>query len=556
MASIVSGAIHNAKQKASSLSSVMSTLQNNPVFGGGIGFPTIFSSITGAAGSVNNVNMTVHQEQYRHYTGWVYSSIRAIANAIASQPIHVARVPKIPYMKSTLNVSKGDPRERSVKGASQREKIYTPNGVFDKEYALRQMWFKQVLPKSQKSYYDAAELVPNHPILDALRKPNPITNFFTLLFQTSASIELTGKAHWWIDISPENQYPIQIWYMPSHWVEPVHLPGRIFAAWKITPEGTGIPFYVPREHVIYFPNPDPSNPFTTFSTLTSQAKAVVSDESIAEAQYQSFKRGIFPGYGIVLGDVFDEDGINKGRPELRKNQRMQIIEAFRRMYQGVYNFDEPIILDKLISDVKKLTNMPAEMGFMESGKITKEKITQAYGVNPIVMGHIEGANRASSIMAKENLYDVAVNPRISLISEVLSAWFTELFSGPEEELVLFLEECGADDPEQNRMNVEVLLKYGCCTRNEARAVLKMAPKDGMENTFVPETMKLIAPMCSEQEFNAIVDRKPAQNPLPSTVDLGVHDISTTPTDVSSDGPVVDLPDSMPVPDQGTQPVSN
>lgn len=495
---------HFDRSAKGDLNSIVNRLNSNPLFGGpaSMGGMSMATTITGAAGNINSVNLSSHAEQYRHYTGWVHSAVRVISQSISAQPIHVANA--ISASRKTIGGMK--------KRVDMRQKVFTPHGVYDKEFAGRQMWFKKVLPGTLKNFYESAELLESHPILDAINSPNPIMPKTSLMFVTVASLELTGKAYWWVEINkdPETNEgrPINIWYLPSHWCQPVHTKEKIFAAWKVIPDGSGMPFYVPVEHMVYFNQPDPSNPFGSYATLQAQARAVVTDEAISEAQRQSFQRGIFPGMAVVVGDLpEDSEGNTPGRPVLTKDQRQQIIQAIKRAYQGAYNADEPIILDRLIQDVKKLTNSPAEMNFMESGTYTKDKITQSFGVNPITMGAIQDVNKASAVAAKENLYDVSVNPRIGLLSDVLTNWISPLFSEPGEKLLMFIEECRASDPDTDRACIETLSKQGAVTRNEARAILcHLPPIPNGDTFFVQENTKLVEPDMTPEEFNAMTPK--------------------------------------------------
>lgn len=487
---------------SAALDRVATAIGSNPMLGGGM-FPGLLASMTGAAGSVSQVNMGAHAEQYRHYTGWVYSSVRIIAQSIAAQPMHVAKLPRA--------ASGGFKRTKDFGG---RGKLYAPNGVYSKDCAARQIWMKRHLPSGLKGHYENAELLETHPILECIQNPNPLMSRSALMYVTSVSIELTGKSFWWVafndahDPKDPNSLPISIWYLPSHWVEPIHVPGELFKAWRVIPDGVGSPFYIPRQHMIYFNSPDPSNPFGTYSNLQAQARAVISDEAIAEAQRQTFQRGIFPGYAVTIGGLPDEDGGggDGDAPLLTKPQRQQIVGIIKRAYQGAVNFDEPIILDRLIKRIDKITQSPAEMGFRDSGDYTKGKITQSYGVNPIVMGQIEQANRASAAAAKENLYDIAVNPRINMISETLTMFVGGAFSTPSDRLLLFIEECVASDPDSDRAIVETLGKQGAIMRNEARATFHYAPLPNGDNFFIQENVKMVPVEMTPDEFNAMTPK--------------------------------------------------
>jgi phage portal protein BeeE len=439
--------------------------------------PMLFGSARGAGlglGTSPSNTLTHHNEQYRHYAGWVYASIRPIAQSVARQAVRVARVPK----------------RRNARTAPMTAKshIFTSQGPVSKDRAAQELWLRRTLPGALKSHAETAEILEWHPILDIINKPNPIMARWALFLTTVASIDLTGKAYWWIKQGDEDGEPLQIWPMPSHWVAPVHTKQKLFESWDIRPDGASKPINVPRKQVVCFYTPDPANPFNAYATLQAQARAVISDEAIAEAQRQSFQRGIFPGLAVVMGRLPDAMG-NAGageRPLLTNDQRQQITIGIKQMFQGVYNYDEPLILDQLIQDIKRITQSPREMDFMQSGLATKEKITQAFGTNPIVMGQVENASRNSAATAQQIFYDLAVNPKIALMSEFLSMWFSPEFSTPDEELLLYIEEARSSDPDSDREDYRLLKDHFAIDRNEMRAGLRgLPPIDSGEMIAVP-----------------------------------------------------------------------
>jgi phage portal protein BeeE len=447
--------------------------------GGGDGNPL---GLGGGGGGFNIAqkrnDMGIHQEQYRHNTGWVAASIGPIAKRIARQPIRLARVSKSAPEKATAPSG----RKATVAGVLVSTKA-KPWEKGSEEATASALWFKQRLPGPFKTLAPSAELIDTHPILEAIDNPNPIMVRWSMMFVTVASLMLTGKAYWWVkavkgddggndgDGSPR----IEIWPLPSSWVKPVHTETKLNSHYEVTPEGALEPTPVPAEQIVYFYLPDPSSLLGAQSPLQNQARAVVSDEAIAEAQRRGFANGVFPGVAVVVGRQAGLDGKPGERPALNREQRAQIITAFKQAYRGVYNHDEPIILDRLIEDVRRVTNTNREMDFQQSGAYTKERITQGFGVNPIVMGQVEGANRASSATADDHLCQSTVNPLIELISQTLSAWMNPLLAGPGERFCLFIEEARAVDPDSDRSDWEALWSAGACSKNEYRAGLRNLP---------------------------------------------------------------------------------
>jgi hypothetical protein len=107
---------------------------------------------------------------------------------------------------------------------------------------------------------------------------------------------------------------------------------------------------------------------------------------------------------------------------LTKEQRTAIRLAFKQAYSGTLNAGEPVILDGLIKDVKRISNTPKEMDFLGSGSSVKARICQAFGVNPVIMGELEGANRASAAVADDILCSFTVNPLVEMLSQHLTKY--------------------------------------------------------------------------------------------------------------------------------------
>ena len=300
------------------------------------------------------------------------------------------------------------------------------------------------LPSVYKSLGDRIDPIENHPLLAAIDDPNELMIRANLLFVTVASLKLTGRCHWWMY---EFEGRLRIWPLPSHWLEPVD---ALRTKWIVRPPGFAEPFELPAEDVATFALPDPGNPFGFSSPLQSQADAIGTDEAIQKSQHRAFVNGVFPGVMIRVGRLPGMPGSDTAgeRPVLEPEQRKEITEAVKALYGGAMNMNAPLIIDGMIEGVDRLTNTPAEMGFLESGKATKARIFQAFGVNPLIVGETENANRAQAVVAEESFCENTLNPIIELMSQVLTGWIGPRFAGPNEKLIVWLEPARLHDPEQ------------------------------------------------------------------------------------------------------------
>ena len=351
-------------------------------------------------------------EQLQHFTGWVYAAVRPICQRIAGQPIHVGR-PKAP---------------RSMKQA------------------------------------DNAEPLESHPLLDLLADPNDLMVAWSLIYVTVASLELTGRCLWWL---PKKKQIIPI---PTSWIQGSEGATR-FDAFVVRSPWNAESWTIPADECCYFHYPSPADPHEAVSPLQTVGGAVDADEAITASQISAFRRGIHPSHAIIVGKQPHPDIPGGLRPHLTGAQQRQIISAILRRYAGVEKHGEPIILDGMIEDLKRLSNTPAEMDWLNSGKVTKDRIFQAFGVNPIIAGEIEGANRASATAADKHFVDFTVNPKIELISQCLTEWLSPMFGGG---IKVWIEPCVADDAEGKLKWATLLSQNGVLTAHELR---RLAPFD-------------------------------------------------------------------------------
>jgi len=363
-------------------------------------------------------------EQLLHFSGWVYSSVRPIAQRIAGQPIHVGRV-----------------RRSSRRLAS-------------------------------KGWRDNIEPVDTHPILDLLADPSELSVAWSLIYTTVASLELTGRQLWWCPVEQDRRrvYPI-----PTPWIVGFSGTTRYETFLIRPPHHVGDPIPLPADSVVYFAYPHPGDPHGAVSPLQAAGAAVDADESITTSQRAMFARGILPSHAVIVGKQQLPD-MPAQRPELNARQREQLIRSIRTMYAGAYRHGDPLILDAMIEDVKRLSNAPAEMDWMDSSKLTKARITQGFGVNPIIMGEIEGANRASATAADQHFVEFTVNPKIELMSQCLTEWLGPMFAAPGE-LAVWIEPAVANDAEMELRRYQVAGQFGAVTVNELRAWCGLPPVD-------------------------------------------------------------------------------
>jgi phage portal protein BeeE len=412
--------------------------------------------------------------EYTKFTGWAYTAINAIAKRAARQS------PRMAKSEATL-----DKAATFVKSYEHKSHVLTKHqqlSIFNKRFT----------PPHIKSRADNTNVVmiDRHPLLDAINHPNDLMTKWSLFYVTIASLELTGRAYWWFYKSKDKAAGTQelyIWPIPSNWVTPISSPDRVHSSYKILPPGSATSFEIPSEQMVPFHLPDPANPTQSISPLRTQMNAVELDGLIQTAQTVSMKQGVYPGVILTAGRLPDMPGGMQGqRPVLTAAQRQDIVTAIRGAYQGVHNFNEPFIVDGLIEDVKPFTHRPVEMAFNESGANVKSRIFGAFGLNPIVIGEIAGANRAQASVAEDNFISNVVNPLLEMIGEVITVWIgrnetlAELGSG--QDVFMWIDPAEAHDADIQIELWRLGLRFRCVNRNEFRtAMLDLSPEDEFDS---------------------------------------------------------------------------
>jgi len=434
---------------------------------GGSAVSSLAAGSTGGQSFGEDRSAQSAKAQYDRNTSWTYAAVRPIMNRVAAQPVRVARI-----------VSKDD------KGAmSRRQLSAVPQGV--KDYAAKTF----MVPNSS-----SLEILDQHPFLDAIHDPNGMMTRYSLMATLAASLQLAGKSYWWITKSARHEARNDIWSLPAHWVTPNHTSG-FRAGWTVKPSGSQDSFVVNGDSMAFFNYPKVSDPFGSYSPVEAGARDILINEALKESQHRSFSNDIVPGLAITLGDTaIGADG-KKAKPMAEEHQIAQLESRINQLYRGPGNSRKFILLDRLIDNVERISTNPNEMDYQDSGKMAKKAIMQIFGVNEIIAGEIEGANRASAVVADDNFLANVINPLLSLITEILNKTVLPLYKRGEENIVAWVEEGTATDPTERRADWQLGYTMRAVTRDEYRAdVLGLPPlPNETGNSFVMGMGEIIQP---------------------------------------------------------------
>jgi phage portal protein BeeE len=387
------------------------------------------------------------QQAYSFFKSWVYVATNAIAKRMAGQPICAGEI---------VNADPNPERRPSN-------------------------WTKDRLPNRLKAAanQEDLEILPTHPALDLFARPNPVQKRFEFLYSSAINMLITGESYWVAGTvgGGEEGQKLELWSVPTNWVEPKH-DGALFTGYVLRLGNRKIE--LPPENIArtYFPHPTDIK--GAWSPLFSMIEAVQVDEHIQHSQKQMFERGIFPNVVITIGREKGPDGkLTDRRPVLEGHHRRQITSAVNEIWNETVNAGDPAIIDGLIESVHKLHNTPQEMNWIESGEAAKRRVMQTYGVNPISVGEIIGANRAQAAEAENQTCQQAVNPLVDAFSETATDFVGPMYDTPAR-LQLWIEKAKPIDEDLEQTKWDNARANDDVTRDEYRAHRLNLPPDERE----------------------------------------------------------------------------
>ena len=430
------------------------------------------------------------REAYQYVTGWISAATTVIARRLSAQSWRAGRY-------------------KPPEGGTRRSGRLTSKG-----------YDRTLIPNAihAKAAYVGADVEPEpeHPVLWTLEKPNTLQGKVELLSFSVMNILLTGE-WFWIggikdvkdDSDPDDDRQagkLEIFAVPSSWMVPDHSKG-MFSGYKLQVGLGGEGVLIPKENVARGYIPDPSNPTGCLPPLASCVTPAKIDQYILKSQIDGFARGMDPKIALVVGSQPGPDGQKGFRPRLTGAQRKQLIRAVRQVWSQTVNYGDPAILDGLIDDVKRLQTMPAEMDWQNSGKTVKDRIFQAFGVNPLVTGEVTPANKAQAIVAEQNFVSNVLNPLIENISCAASEFITPFYEHGDT-LAVWLERAVPKDDELEFRQYSDGRRNGDISQDEWRGYVGLPPAEAkppersrlLDN---PQVMMAIASLASQVNVGAL-----------------------------------------------------
>lgn len=369
------------------------------------------------------------------YRSWIFAAANLNAVAVASQPLRL-------YVK---NRSAGTKVWRT-RAASRRAKAYLGG-------SLEQLPSRYAMTKAAE-YGDDYEVVEDsHPILTLLSKVNPYQNGFDATVLRVLFGELTGNAYVHPVLDPRLKIPVELWTMPSQYVE--IMPGQSGEEfikgyrYGATEEQKRENFYPPDE-VIHFRRPNPSDLYYGMGKVEAAWGATIANEALHEMDTAFFANKARPDYLLVVKSSAHPDELE--RLEVSIDEKLRGSKRTGRFLTTTADID-----------LKPLSFPPKDLTGREQ---IVEEIAAVFGV-PVSMLKANDPNLASATVGFASWKQTTILPLLRMDEETLNQNLLPLF-GIEDDAFLAYDNPVSEDERFAFEKLRSMVAGGIMTANEAR----------------------------------------------------------------------------------------
>jgi HK97 family phage portal protein len=354
----------------------------------------------------------------------------------------------------------------------------------------------------------------DHPLSLLLRRPLPRKGAvstkqwlaFPWLLHGNA---LVGKVRQDPDSPPYALVPLD-WTQLSAYAES----GQFVEWWSTTQFGDD-ERWIRAEDAIHVAWESPSGELGV-SPLDQLGVTIQVDDAAKRQQRAAFRNGIFPSIAVTLG------GGQNGRPPDK-----EMIDLTRDTLNTIHkNPDQAFKALLLAPDTKveTLAITAREAELLETRQVNREEVAMCYDVPPPLIGDLRHATLANLKEFGRQFYTDILRPWLTVIEETLQAQLidNEPWSEPDLYVEFDLSEQLKGDPQELANSLEVQIRSGQITPNEARAI-QNRPPDGDASDPENPANKLYLPVNNLQPVGTQVpaspdtvgDRDPDELPPPA-----------------------------------------
>lgn len=301
------------------------------------------------------------------------------------------------------------------------------------------------------------EEVFEHPALELLADPDPVTtasDFLTMLFWYR---EAAGKCYVWTG-EPTSEGPSGLYILHPQFTQPVLDRSEFITAYRYGRETTDI-LEVPADQVIFSPyQRDPFRPWDGISWLSSVEQYADAENAALTTEVNRWKNAGQPGFILKV-------------PMSYTDQQMKQAEAALRGKSGPFAAGRALIIRE--AELVQAAARSHEMGYVQGLEQAEKAIYRAAGI-PEAIWKLNDANLAGAKMG-ERLLLRSCFKRMRRVAEDLTAYLLPMFGEEPGALWFGYENPDIEDQQTEATIMQGAFSAGVVTVNEYRRVLYLDP---------------------------------------------------------------------------------
>jgi HK97 family phage portal protein len=317
-----------------------------------------------------------------------------------------------------------------------------------------------------------------HPVLTLLDQPNAYTNGYEgamlrVLFQ-----ELTGNAYLHPVIDAQTGVPVELWSMPSQYVEIVPGKTQFIDAYLYGASRDQRRIFAADE-VIHFKRPNPGDLYYGLGKLEAAWGAATMNAAVKDMDLSFFQNKARPDYLLTIKSNASQEEIE--RLEVQIDEKLRGRERTGRFLTATADID-----------LKPMNFPPKDLGGRED---IVEEIAAVFGV-PVSMLKANDPNLASATVGFQSWKAISVLPLLRLDEQTLNSQLLPLF-GIEDDAFLAYDSPVVEDEKFEFEKRRSSVAAGIITANEARKL------EGLE------------PVADEMADRLLINGQPLGGPAPA-----------------------------------------
>jgi len=365
------------------------------------------------------------------YRSWIYAAANLNAVAVASTPLRL-------YVK---NRSTGY-KLWNTRKASRQTKAFLAG-----DSAQRPSVFTM---RKVAEYADDYEVVTDsHPLLELLSKVNPYQNGYDATILRVLYTELTGNAYIHPVMDAKLNRPVQLWTMPSQYVEIVPSKEKFIEAYLYGASREQRKIFAPDE-VIHFKRPNPADLYYGLGKVEAAWGVVQMNAAMHDMDLSFFENKARPDYLLTVKS--DASPAELDRLEAQIDEKLRGSRRTGRFLTATAEVD-----------LKPLSFPPKDLAGREN---VVEEIAAIFGV-PVSMLKANDPNLASASVGFASWKETTILPMLRMDEEILNQNLVPLF-GIGEDAFLAYDNPVAEDKRLALEERRTAVVGGWRTANEAR----------------------------------------------------------------------------------------